>query len=118
MEDPARMIGQPLPDLGVLVKGVVVGDGVDDPAGRAGAVDGAEKIYEFLVGGFRHVVSDGGAVEEVEGSEQGGAAAYVVVGHGASFSGFHRQAGLGAVEGLDLGFSSMEATTAWAGGFM
>ncbi len=37
MEDPARMVDQPLPDLGVFVGGVVVGDGVDDFAGRDGA---------------------------------------------------------------------------------
>ncbi len=66
-----------------------------------------------------HAAADHGAVEDVEGGEQGGGAvALVVVGHGAAFAGLHRQAGLGAVERLDLAFSSIETTTAWAGGFM
>ena len=33
MEDPTRMIGEPLLDLGMLVGGVVVGDSMNDPAG-------------------------------------------------------------------------------------
>ena len=49
MEDPARMIRQPFPDLGMLVGGVVVDDGVDDLAGRDGALDGVEETDEFLM---------------------------------------------------------------------
>ena len=50
-----------------------------------------------------HVAADDGAVEHVEGGEQGGGAvALVVVGHGAEPPLLHRQAGLGAVERLDL----------------
>ena len=50
-----------------------------------------------------HVAADDGAVEHVEGGKQrGGAVALVVVGHGAEPSLLHRQAGLGAVERLDL----------------
>lgn len=50
MEDPARMIGQPFPDLWVLVGGGVVGDGVDDLARRNGPLDGVEELDEFLEG--------------------------------------------------------------------
>ena len=50
-----------------------------------------------------HVAADDGAVEHVEGGEQrGGAVPLVVVGHGAGAALLHRQAGLGAVERLDL----------------
>ena len=50
-----------------------------------------------------HVAADDGAVEHVErGEQRGGAVALVVVGHGAEPALLHRQAGLGAVERLDL----------------
>jgi hypothetical protein len=53
----------------------------------------------------RHAAADHGTIEDIEGGEQsGGAVALVVVGHGAAFAGLHRQAGLGAVERLDLRF--------------
>ena len=52
-----------------------------------------------------HAAADHGAVEHVEGGEQGGrAVALVVVGHGAAATGLDRQPGLGAVERLDLAF--------------
>lgn len=49
MEHPARMVGEPLSDLGVLVRSVIVGDGMDDLAGWDGAFDGVEEPDEFLV---------------------------------------------------------------------
>ena len=50
-----------------------------------------------------HVAADDGAVEHVErGEERGGAVPLVVVGHRAGAALLHRQAGLGAVERLDL----------------
>lgn len=119
MEDPARMIGQPFDDLGVLVGGVIVGDGVDDLSRWDRSLQSVEKLDEFLIGMFGHAASDDGAVKDVEGGEQGGGAvALVVVGHGAAFPGLERQARLGAVERLDCVFSSMDTTTAWTGGFM
>src|ERR1700689_4910770 len=103
MEDPARMIGEPLLDLGMLVGGVVVGDGMDNPAGPDSALDGVKELDELLVGVTGHAAADHGAVEDVEGGEQGGGAvALVVVGHGAAFAGLQGQAGLGAVERLNL----------------
>ena len=103
MEDPARMIRQPFPDLRVLMGGVVVGDGVDDLARRNRPLDRVEELDEFQVGVLGHAAADHGAVEDVEGGEQGGGAvALVVVGHGAALAGFQRQTGLGAIKGLDL----------------
>jgi hypothetical protein len=49
MEDPAWMIGEPLLDLGMLVGGVVVDDGMDDLAGPDSALDGVEELDELLV---------------------------------------------------------------------
>ena len=50
-----------------------------------------------------HASAEHGAVENVEGSEQRRCSmVFVVMGHGATLSGLERQAGLGAVERLDL----------------
>ena len=49
VEDPARVAGEPGFDLGMLVGGVVVEDGVDQLAGRDLALDGVEEADELLV---------------------------------------------------------------------
>src|SRR5260370_2536903 len=103
MEDPARVIGEPPLDLGMLVGGVVVGDGMDNPARPDSALDGVEELDELLVGVAGHAAADYGAVEDVEGGKQGGGAVtLVVVGHGAAFAGLHGQARPGAVARLHL----------------
>src|SRR3954451_17963228 len=72
------------------------------PAGTA-ALDGVEEADELLVPVALHAAAEDGAVEDVEGGEQrGGAMALVVVGHGAGAALLQGQAGLGAVERLDL----------------
>ena len=87
----------------MFVGGVVVDDGVDDLAGRDGALDGVEEADELLMAVPLHAASHHGAVEHVEGGEQRGrAVALVVVCHRPAFAGLERQAGLGAVERLDL----------------
>jgi hypothetical protein len=89
----------------MLVGGVVVGDGMNDTAGPDRALDGVEELDELFMGVARHAAPDHGAVEDVEGGEQGGGAVtLVVVGHGAAFAGLDRQTGLGAVERSDLRF--------------
>ena len=105
MEDPARMAGEPGFDLGMLVGGVIVEDGVDHFAGRHGALDGIEKADEFLVSMALHAAAVHDAVEGIEGGEQGGGAVpFVIVRHGSALAGFHRESRLGAVERLDLRF--------------
>jgi hypothetical protein len=42
--------------------------------------------------------------------------ALVIMGHGSGTALLHRQAGLSAIERLDLRLLSMDSTTAWAGG--
>ena len=72
------------------------------PAGTC-RLDGVEEADELLVPVALHAAAEDGAVEDVEGGEQrGGAVALVVVGHGAGAALLHGQAGLGAVERLDL----------------
>ena len=103
MEGPARMTAEPGADLGVLVGGVVVDNGVDDLAGRDGTVDGIEEADELLMPVALHVAADHLAVEHVErGKQSGRPMALVVVSHGPEPPRLHRQAGLRAVERLDL----------------
>src|ERR1700756_5938215 len=65
--------------------------------------DGVEETNELLVPMACHVASDDSAVEDVECRKQrGGSMTFVVVGHCPGAAGLHRQARLGAVEGLDL----------------
>ncbi len=54
---------------GMFVGGVVVGDGVDDFAGRQGAFDGVEELDEFLMGMSGHAAPNDAAVEDVEGGK-------------------------------------------------
>src|SRR5271156_2128305 len=97
------MPGQPLAHLRVLVGCVVVDDGVDLLSRRHLRLDGVEEADELLVPVALHIAADDGAVEDVEGREQrGGTVAFVVVGHGPGAALLHWQAGLGAVERLDL----------------
>jgi hypothetical protein len=71
------------------------------PAGRLDAVEEAD---ELLVAVPLHALADHGAVENIQRREQGcGAVADIVVRHGPGAALLHRQAGLGPVEGLDLG---------------
>ena len=103
VEAQHEVMGQPVDDFGMFVGGVVVGDGVDDLACRNGALDGVEKLDEFLMSVPGHAAPNDGAVEDVEGGEQGGSAvADVIVCHGAATAALQRQTGLGPIERLDL----------------
>ena len=74
---------------------------MDDLARWNIALNLVQKANEFLVAMALHVLSGHGAVENVQRCEQGGrTVALVIMGHGRTAPLFHRQAGLGAVEGL------------------
>ena len=76
---------------------------MDRPCRPAPRLDGVEEADELLMPVALHAAADHRALQHVEGGEQGrGAVALVVVGHGAGTARLHRQAGLGAVERLDL----------------
>ena len=102
----------------MLVGCVVVDDGVDRHSRRHLCLDGVEEADELLVPVALHIAADNSAVEDVEGREQcRRAMTLVVVRHRPGAALLHRQAGLSAVERLDLALShSTERTTAWAGG--
>jgi hypothetical protein len=97
------MAGEPGADFGMLVDSVIVEDRVDQFAGWDGGLDPVQKTDEFLVAVARHALADDTAVEDIECREQGGRAITdVVVRHCAGAPTLHRQAGLSAVECLDL----------------
>ena len=103
VEAPPQMAREPGADLRMLMDGVVVEDNVDQLAGRNLRFNGVEEADELLMTVTLHVAADDRTVEDVERSDQGrGAVALVVVGHGSGATLLHRQAGLSAVERLDL----------------
>ena len=82
---------------------VVVQDNVNDFAGWHLGLEGIEEADELLMPMALHTAADDPAFEHIESGEQrGGAVTLVIVGHCASPACLHGQAGLGAVEGLDL----------------
>ena len=83
--------------------GVVVEDHVHDFFGRHLRLNGVQEADELLVTMALHTSANDLAFEDIESSEQRRCAmALVVVGHRAGSAFLHRQAGLGAVERLDL----------------
>lgn len=65
MHVEARVPGQPRPDLGVLVSGVIVGDQMDTKVRRDLSVDPVEEANELLVPVLLHALTDDLAVEHV-----------------------------------------------------
>ena len=103
MEGPARMALEPGADFVLLVRRVVVEDDVDGLVCRHLALDAVEEADELLMAVALHVLADDRAVENVErGKQRRRAVAFVIMGHGAGAALLHGQAGLGAVERLDL----------------
>ena len=99
------MAVEPCPNLWVLVYGIVIKDDVDGFVRWNLGVDHVQKADEFLVPVALHIAPDNGPVEDIQGGKEGcGSIAFVVVGHGAQTSFFHRQARLGTVKRLDLAF--------------
>src|SRR5437763_8517594 len=103
----------------MLVSGVVVKDCVDDLAGGNFALDGIEKADQLLMGVPLHAAAEHHAVQDVEGGEQGGGAvALVVVGHGSALPDLSGRPGWVRSSAWIWLFSSIDNTTAWAGGCM
>ena len=105
VEDKSLVAIKPGADLRMLMDSVVVEDDMDGFLCRNLGVDDVQKADEFLVPMALHIASDHRPVEHIQSGEEGRCAvAFVVVGHGAQTSFFHRQTRLGAVKGLDLAF--------------
>ena len=85
------------------MSGVIVDDRVDRLSLRHLGLDGIEEADELLMPMVRHTAAGDFTFQDVEGGEQrSGAVALIVVGHGTGASLLHRQAGLGAIESLNL----------------
>ena len=86
-----------------LMRGIVVDDEMKVETVGGLSVNQLEKAQELPVPMAWHARPDDLAVQHVECCKQRrGAVALIVVGHGSGAALLHRQAGLGAVEGLDL----------------
>src|SRR5215467_2304229 len=110
------MARQPGQHSGVFVRGIVVEHRVDHLAGRDLALDRVEKADEFTVAVPLHAAADHCAVEHAQRGEQsGGAVPLVVVCHGLAAPGLDRQSWVRSSAWIWL-FSSIDSTTAWAGG--
>ena len=82
---------------------IVVDDQMQVEIGRGLMIDQFEKAQELSMPMARQASSNDCAIQHIQRREQGGGAvSLVVVGHGAGAPLLHGQAGLGAVEGLDL----------------
>ena len=104
MEGEAAMPRQPCQHLGVLVRGIVVENDVEQFARRHLGLDGVEEADELLVPVALHAVADDPALQHVQGGANRVVVPFplVVVRHGAVAAFLPRQARLGAVERLDL----------------
>src|ERR1700735_633109 len=99
------MPAEPFDDLRVLMGGVVVEDYMDDLADRDLGLDLIEKADELLMPVLLHALPDDRTVEHVERREERGrSVALIVMGHRPAAPLLQRQARLGPVQRLDLGF--------------
>src|SRR6267154_3717510 len=116
MDVEARAPGQPCPDLGSVVGGVVVAHQVHVKVRGYGLVDRGQELLEFDGAVAAVQFADDRAVGDVEGGEQAGdAVPQVVVGAPLGHARHHRQHRLGPVQCIWL-FSSTHSTTALSGG--
>ena len=103
VERPSRIAFEPSADIGMLVGGVVVDDGVDRLPRRNLSFDDIEEADELLMAMALHVAADHRAVEDVHrGEQRRRSVPLVVVRHGSGAALLQRQSGLGAVQRLNL----------------
>ena len=87
----------------MLVRGVVIDDEMKDFISRRLLVEEFEKPQPFLMPMLRHAGAKYGAIQGVHGSEQRGRSkSGVVMRHGVAATSLNGQAGLSAVQRLNL----------------
>ena len=79
MKGPSLVPRKPGTNLGMLVGGIVIDNGVDQLAGRHLALNGVQKADELLVAVALHAAADNAAVQCVESGEQRGGTMPLVV---------------------------------------
>ena len=105
VESPAGVAIKPLAYLGMFVRRIIIDDGMDRLSCRNLLLDGVEEADEFLMTMTLHVATDHRTVEHVErGEQRRRAVSFVVVRHGSGATLLEWQAGLSAVERLNLAF--------------
>ena len=98
-----RVLRQPRLHLGLILGPIVVHNQVQRRLPQKLPVQPPQEAQELLVPVLGHALAYHPPVQDVEGREQGGGPMpFVVVGHGPAAPLLHGQAGLGALEGLDL----------------
>ena len=99
------MARQPPLDRGVFVRGIVVGDQRQGVALGDLAINQTQDRQPFLVPMARQARGDDRALRDMQGGKEcGGAMPLVIVRHRAAATGLQGQAGLRAIQGLDLTF--------------
>ena len=103
MEMEARMLTQPVLDVGGLVGSIVVYDQMEIQPLRCFLVDPLEESQELLLSVFGHTLADHFPIEEMEGRKEGSRAmSLVVMGHRTGTALLHRQPRLRAIQCLNL----------------
>ena len=103
----------------MLVGGVIVEDGMDDLAGRHGAFHGIEEADKFAMAMRRHAAPEDGAVQDIErGEQRGDAVAFESCVRVPHLPGLSGRPGWVRSRAWICDFSSIDRTTAWAGGSM
>ena len=102
VEDEARVPIEPLRHLRMLMGGVIVEDHVNELSGGHLGLDSIQEADELLVTMALHTSAHDLTLEHIESSKQRRCAVALVMGHGAGPALLHWQAGLGAIEDLDL----------------
>ena len=101
----AGMPSHPPAHGGVRVRGVIVQDQMQLERGRRLRIDLLEKLATLVVPMARQAVTDHVPIKQAQRRKQGGrAVALIIVRHGAAPTVLHREARLGAIQGLDLAF--------------
>jgi len=105
VESPSRMTREPVEHVAVFVGLVIVGDDVDELSGWNVHLDSIEETDELPMTMALHVAPKTVFFQGIQGSKQRrGVMALVVMRQAPALPGLERQAGLGAVDRLDLGF--------------